>query len=122
MPYLEIATNISRDKINTELLIELSKCLTKSIGKPENYCEVRVIPDQLMTFGGTTETCAIARLMSIGNLGVKENKKHSAAISEFVEKNLQIPRSRMYITFEDRPASEVGYDGTTFHEILGLKK
>lgn len=55
-----------------------------------------------MTFGGTTETCAIARLMSIGKLGVEENRKHSAAVSEFVEKNLQIPRSRyekMYLIF-----------------------
>ncbi|MCL4141530.1 UNVERIFIED_CONTAM: hypothetical protein GTU68_008306 [Idotea baltica] len=103
-----------------------------------------------MTFGGTIDACAVAKVTSIGKLGVKENKEHSAAISEFVEKHLAIPRSRqvfnffissslkykvtyinsiifffffrMYIMFYDKPASEVGYDGTTFHEILAVSK
>jgi len=59
--------------------------------------------------------------MSIGKLGVEENKKHAAVLHDHIEKNLGIPRNRLYITFIDEDAANVGYNGTTFHEIFGGK-
>ena len=59
------------------------------------YCSVHVIPDQLMLFGGSSEPCGQAKLMSIGKLGVEENKAHSDKISNFVEKNLGIKKDRL---------------------------
>lgn len=47
-----------------------------------------------MAFGGSTNPCAIATLMSIGALGVKENKNHSAAIFKLVSEVLGIPNDR----------------------------
>lgn len=47
-----------------------------------------------MAFGGTKEPCAIASLMSIGQLGVEENKKHAAAIFQLVKDTLGIPNDR----------------------------
>ena len=49
-----------------------------------------------MTFGGTNEPCAYVTLMSIGRLGIEENKKHSNAIMNELEKLLEIPPSRVY--------------------------
>ncbi|KAH7959646.1 hypothetical protein HPB49_012698 [Dermacentor silvarum] len=43
-----------------------------------------------MSFGATDEPCAIANLYSIGCLSPKENKKHSAALFEHIEKVLGI--------------------------------
>ena len=63
------------------------------------YCTVRVVPDQLMVFGGKADACAQASLMSIGKLGVEENKAHAQAIYEAVEKLLGIPPERY--TFSD---------------------
>ncbi|CAL4122831.1 unnamed protein product, partial [Meganyctiphanes norvegica] len=83
------------------------------------YCMVRVIPDQLMMHGGTTDVCGSATLMSIGKLGVEENKLHAKNIYASVEKHLGIPSNRMYITFTNKPSSEVGFKGTTFHDIIG---
>ncbi|XP_042207489.1 macrophage migration inhibitory factor homolog isoform X2 [Homarus americanus] len=119
MPYLEIATNLTKEKITPEILTNLSKLLSAILGKAEQYCVVRVIPDQLMTFGGSSDPCATALLISLGKLGVEENKGHAAKIYEFVENSLGIPGDRMYIQFFDKPSSEIGYKGTTFHQLLG---
>lgn len=53
-----------------------------------------IIPDVIMSFGGTTEPCAIANLMSIGALGVEQNKKHAKVLYELVEKELGVPTDR----------------------------
>nr|CAI5840409.1 unnamed protein product [Callosobruchus analis] len=71
-----------------------------------------------MTFGGSTEPCAYATLMSIGALGVNENKKHSKAIAECMS-SIGVAPDRMYIHYIDAPSSVVGYNGSTFHDILG---
>lgn len=56
---------------------------------------VHILPDQNMVFGGTNEPCAYVTLMSIGRLGIEENKKHSNAIMNELEKLLAIPPSRV---------------------------
>jgi phenylpyruvate tautomerase len=56
--------------------------------------------------------------MSIGKLGIEENKKHAALLYDYIEKNLGIPRNRLYITFTGEDAANVGYNGTTFHQTL----
>lgn len=119
MPILEIATNVSKEKVTPEVLTTLSKILSETLGKSENFCTVRVVPDQLMTFGGTTEPCGVALLASIGALGVEKNKAHAAKIYAYLEKSLGIPSDRMYIKFDNLATSDVGYKGTTFHTILG---
>lgn len=58
------------------------------------YCVAGVIADQTMLWGGTTDPCGTATLMSIGKLGVEENKKHAALLYDHIEKNLGIPRTR----------------------------
>lgn len=70
-----------------------------------------------MSFGGTPEPCAYVTLMSIGRLGVEENKQHSKAIMCELEK-LGIPPNRVYIHFQDAQPFEIGYNKTTFAEIL----
>lgn len=52
-----------------------------------------------MSFGGSTEPCAIANLMSIGALGVEQNKKHAKVFFELVEKELGVSNDRYSILF-----------------------
>lgn len=47
-----------------------------------------------MSFGGTTDPCAVANLMSIGALGVEQNKKHAKILFELVEQELGIKNDR----------------------------
>ena len=72
-----------------------------------------------MVWGGEDGPCAIAVLMSIGKLGVEENKKYSKILSDHVEKHLGVTPKRMYIGFQDVKTAELGYAGTTFHELMG---
>jgi len=119
MPHLKIDTNVPRGKVPAGLEKELCKVIADSLGKPLNYCVVTINPDQIMSFGGDDQPCGQAILMSIGQLGVAENKKHAKAIFEKVQSSLGIAHTKMYIHFQDAKSSEVGYNGTTFHEIFG---
>jgi len=119
MPHLRIETNVPSSKISSTLLTDLTRLVAKILGKPESYCVVTLVPDQRMAFGGSEEPCAIANLMSIGRLGQKENIAHSKALFEKITAELGILPTRMYITFQDEPSSNVGYNGTTFYEIFG---
>ncbi|CAG9104034.1 unnamed protein product [Plutella xylostella] len=119
MPHFRIETNLSKSKVPQDFVTKAIPVLAKALGKPEAYCVVSVIPDTIMSFGGSTEPCAIANLMSIGSLGVEQNKKHAKALFELVEKELGISNDRMYITFQDEPTGNVGFKGTTFHSIFG---
>lgn len=47
-----------------------------------------------MSFGGSNEPAAQAVLMSIGALGVAENKRHSKALFEAVEQAIGVPPTR----------------------------
>ncbi|XP_018565354.1 macrophage migration inhibitory factor homolog [Anoplophora glabripennis] len=119
MPHFRLETNVPQDKIPADLSAKLCGVLAKSLGKPINYCVATVVGGVNMSWGGTSEPAAQATLMSIGALGVEENKKHAKALYEIVNKSIGIPLDRMYINFFDWPTSAVGYNGTTFHEIFG---
>jgi len=118
MPSFVISTTVSKDRIPPNFLKETSALVAKTLGKPESYVVVQVIPDQIMSWGGATGPCGLATLMSIGALGVQENKKHSAVLHEHIEKSLGIPKDKFYITYQNSDKSAVGYAGTTFHDLL----
>lgn len=119
MPHFRLETNVPQNKIPADLAQKLCKVLSKSLGKPINYCVATVIGGVNMSWGGTTSPAAQATLMSIGSLGINENKKHSECIFELITQELNIPPDRMYITFTNASTSDVGYNGTTFLDFFG---
>ncbi|XP_019874749.1 D-dopachrome decarboxylase-A [Aethina tumida] len=119
MPHLRIETNVPEANIPKDLPAKLCQVLAKSLGKPVSYCVATVVGGVNMSWGGSTVPCAQATLMSIGALGVEPNKKHSAAIFEVITKELGIADDKMYIHFMDAPSANVGFQGTTFKDILG---
>merc|ERR1719150_3073774 len=73
-----------------------------------------------MTMGKDAKVpTAQATLTSIGKLGIEENKKHSSALFSVIKKHLGVEPDKCYIIFNDVKSSDVGFKGTTFHEILG---
>jgi phenylpyruvate tautomerase len=117
MPILQVFTNLPRSSIPDDLNVRLTKVLAQTLSKPESYCVVHIVPDQLLTWNGTNEPCAVVNLMSIGRLGVEENKKHSNAVMSELNQ-LGIPSTRMYISFVDPKPGDVGYNNSTFHGLL----
>lgn len=119
MPIFELYTNLGKEKIPDGFLKETSELLSKTlVGKPEQYVMVHVLPDQLLIFGGSDKPCGYATINSIGALGVAENKKHAAAIYDHVHKKLGIEKDRFYISFNNRAKADIGFNGTTFDDLL----
>ncbi|XP_070573086.1 macrophage migration inhibitory factor-like isoform X2 [Ptychodera flava] len=114
MPYISLYTIVSRDKIPDDFLTTTTKLMVELIGKPEKYFLIHVIPDQIMSFGSSTEPCGNAFVTSIGKLGLEENKKISKAFMEHVKKTLGIQPTRLYIIFKDEKEMDVGYNLKTF--------
>ena len=76
MPNLRIETNVSAEAIKdlNTCLAELSKAVSETTGKPEQYVVVQVVPGLPMIFAGSDAPCASAFFMSIGKIGPEENK------------------------------------------------
>ncbi|XP_045172313.2 macrophage migration inhibitory factor homolog [Mercenaria mercenaria] len=113
MPTFNVFVSIKKEDVPDNFLTEASAFIAKLLGKPESYVTVRVVPDQMMCHGGSTEPCGSVQLMSLGSLGPK-NKDHSAEIGKFLEEKLKIKKDRFYITFFDIARNDCGYSGTTF--------
>lgn len=111
MPSFVVNTNVPRANIPHDFLLDLSKVVAKSTGKPESYVAVQVIPDQLMVFGGSVEPCATCTL---GNVGPLKNKDFSKAAMEKISNALDIPTDRIYIFFSNFEGGNVGYNKSTF--------
>lgn len=118
MPTFSLKTNVPKSKIPKDFVKNTADTVAKMLGKPKSYVVVHVVPDQLMSWGGTDDPCALLDILSIGKLGREENKKHSAVLSDYVGKHLGIDKDRMYITFHDADKAIIGYNGTTFDDLL----
>ncbi|NXB62221.1 MIF factor, partial [Struthidea cinerea] len=75
---------------------------------------IQISLDQVMSFGGSTDPCAMCFLYSIGKIGEQENKVYSKLLCDLLNKQLKIPSDRIYISFFDISPGNVGWNNTTF--------
>ena len=77
MPNLRIETNVPQESIKDlqTCLADLSKAVSESTGKPEQYIMIQIVPGLPMMFGGSDAPCASAFFSSIGKIGAEENKE-----------------------------------------------
>lgn len=114
MPYLKIQTNIPmQPKAAQDLLKKASYTVGLHLGKPETYVMVAVEPSMPMLFAGTDAPLAYLELKSVG-LPQAKTKELSKTLSELLEKELSIPKDRVYIEFASANGSMWGWDGGTF--------
>lgn len=113
-----INTNISALDIPHDFKEKLTDVVAKSLGKPKHYVAVQLNFGQVISFGGSDAPAALCELVSIGCLSVELNKKHSKNIMEFLDKALALHKSRIYIIFKDIPKGEIGFENTTFDDLL----
>lgn len=60
----------------------------------QQYLAIQISPDQVMSFGGSTDPCAMCLLYSIGKIGEQENKVYSKLLCDLLNKQLKIPSDR----------------------------
>ena len=98
-PSLVLTTNVALDD-KAGFVAAASAAVAEALSKPESYVAV-CITDQHdgMSFGGTTDPCAVGCVYSIGSINQENNAACTAAISSLLEKHGAVPNNRIYINF-----------------------
>ncbi|XP_050521153.1 macrophage migration inhibitory factor homolog [Daktulosphaira vitifoliae] len=118
MPTLSIITNLPKHKVPSSFLADASHMLSQKLNVHEGHVIVKIKAAQPMHWFMDESLCGIGSLSGTGIYGLEENKKNSAFIFDFIEKELGIPQNRLYISFVDQKPSNVGVQRTTLEEIL----
>jgi len=109
MPYINVSTSA---KVNDtdKFLEEISILISSLTNKSRNFVMAKIDDNCQMYFDDKTPSCFL-EIKSIGSLKPSEMAK---PISEFIYKRMGIPIDRIYISFEDVPASLWAWNGRTF--------
>ena len=109
MPYINVSTTA---KINDKkkLLEEISILVSSLTNKSKKFVMAK-LDDNSEIYFNDASPCCFLEIKSIGSLNPSEMAK---PISNFVYENIGIPIDRIYISFEDVPASLWAWNGRTF--------
>lgn len=118
MPVFSINTNVSAEKVPKDFKAKATTLIAETLGKPASYVAVHIKAGQDLSLGGSDEPAAVCELMSIGCLSKELNKTHSRTIMEFLESSLNLNSKRIYITFINQNKADIGYDKTTFDDLI----
>ncbi|XP_050174617.1 macrophage migration inhibitory factor-like [Myiozetetes cayanensis] len=113
MPKFIVNTNVSKDKVPESFTGEFMQQLSKALDKPAQYLAIQISPDQMMSFGDSTDPCAMCFLYSVGKIGEQENRVYSKLLCDLLNKELKIPSDRIYVSFSNISAGNVGWNNTT---------
>ena len=109
MPYINVSTSA---KINDKgkLLEEFSTLISSLTNKSRRFVMAKIDDNCQMYFDDKTPSCFL-EIKSIGSLNPSEMAK---PLSNFVCEKIGIPMDKIYISFEDVPASFWAWNGRTF--------
>jgi hypothetical protein len=112
MPFIKVETNVPAPG-GANCLKGLSALAADLLGKPESYVLAVLEPGKDLLFGGTADPAAFVTLDSIG-LPEGRTPELSAAICDFLNRELSVPANRVYIAFGNIERHLFGWDGGTF--------
>lgn len=90
-------------------LLKLTQQLVQATGNLAQYIAVTVVPDQLMTFSGTNDPCALCSLHSISKIGGAQNRNYSKVLC-----SLHISPDRVDTNCYSTNAANVGWNSSIF--------
>ena len=109
MPYINILTTEKVDN-KKQILEEISTVISSLTKKSKKFVMAKINDNSEMYFEDESPCCFL-EIKSIGSLNPKEMAK---PISDFVYEKMKIPLDKIYIFFEDVPASMWAWNGRTF--------
>tara|TARA_B100000886_G_scaffold293908_1_gene220243 strand:+ start:748 stop:1080 length:333 start_codon:yes stop_codon:yes gene_type:complete len=109
MPYIYISTSVLIDD-KKKLLEEISILVSSLTNKSKRFVMSK-LDDNSDIYFEDDSPCCFLEIKSIGSLNPSEMVK---PISDFVHKKMGIPIDKIYISFEDVPASMWAWNGRTF--------
>ena len=109
MPFIRVSTSaIIEDK--KKLLEEISILVSSLTNKSKRFVMAKLDDNSEMFFEDGSPCCFL-EIKSIGSLNPSEMAQ---PISNFVYEKMGIPIDKIYISFEDVPASMWAWNGRTF--------
>jgi len=109
MPFINLSTS-AKIEDKKKLLEEISLLLSSLTNKSKRFVMAKLDDDAEMYFEDNSHCCFV-EIKSIGSLNPLEM---STQLSEFINKKMGIPVDKIYISFEDVPASMWAWNGRTF--------
>ena len=109
MPFINVSTS-AKIEDKKKLLEEISILVSSLTNKSKRFVMAKLDDNSEMYFDDESPCCFL-EIKSIGSLNPSEMAK---PISNFVYENIGIPIDRIYISFEDVPASKWAWNGRTF--------
>ena len=109
MPYINVTTSIKVDD-KKKLLEEISILISSLTNKPKRFVMAK-LDDNCEMYFEDQSPCCFLEIRSIGSLNPSEISK---PISNFLCEKIGIPLDKVYISFEDVPASMWAWNGRTF--------
>ena len=109
MPFINVSTSA---KVNNKkkLLEEISILISSLTNKSRRFVMAKIDDNCQMYFDDDSPSCFL-EIKSIGSLNPSEMVN---PISDFIYEKIGIPIDRIYISFEDVPASLWAWNGRTF--------
>ena len=109
MPYINVSTSVKiEDK--KKLLEEISTLVSSLTNKSKRFVMAKLNDNSEMYFQDDSPCCFL-EIKSIGSLNPS---KMAMPISNFLYERVGIPIDKIYISFEDVPASMWAWNGRTF--------
>ena len=109
MPYINVSTSVNVE--DKKKLIEEISILVSSLTKKSKKFVMTKLNDNSEMYFEDESPCCFLEIKSIGSLNPSEMAK---PISNFVFEKMGIPKDKIYISFEDVPASMWAWNGRTF--------
>ena len=109
MPYINVSTSVKIDD-KKKLIEEISILVSSLTNKSKRFVMAKLDDNSEMYFDDESPCCFL-EIKSIGSLNPSEMAK---PISSFVYEKIGIPIDKIYISFEDVPASLWAWNGRTF--------
>ena len=109
MPYINVSTS-AKVKDKKKLIEEISSLISSLTNKSKRFVMAKLDDNSEMYFGDESPCCYL-EIKSIGSLCPSEMAK---PICDFFCEKIGIPIDKIYISFEDVPASMWAWNGRTF--------
>ena len=109
MPYINVYTSAKVEN-KKKFLEEISILVSSLTNKSKRFVMTKLDDNCQMYFNDESPSCFL-EIKSIGSLNPSEMAK---PISNFVYEKMGIPIDKIYISFEDVPASMWAWNGRTF--------
>jgi len=109
MPYINLSTS-EKIEDKKKLLEEISILVSSLTNKSKKFVMAKIDDNSKMYFEDESPCCFL-EIKSIGSLNPSEM---AMPISNFLHEEMGIPIDKIYISFEDVPASTWAWNGRTF--------